>query len=341
MFGHSAIALRSLSMLFALGAIPLVFALARRLFSTAVAVTASFLLALNAAYLYYATEARPYGMVFFFAAAAMYLFVCIAYDLRHRLAPWYAVCLVAAVYAHPLAILLAVAQGFSLLVLRPERRAVMVFAACFAAVAVGAIPMFWLAARDGTAQIAWIPALSRATLGAFAGNLAGTAPLALVLAVLIGIAVWNGRSDASRRVALLLVWALVPIALGAAISVVQHMFIARFFLYTLIPVVILAAYGLLALRNAAARVVAVIAVVTVIGQGLWYLSGYQVEDWRGSVAFIHARELRGDARVVYVPFQTVPYHYAYAELTGRDDTAVVYPTEMLGSGSRTKPLRRA
>ncbi len=337
-FGHSAIVLRSLSVLFALGAIPLVFVLARRLFGTAVAVTAAFVLALNVAYLYYATEARPYGIVFFFAACAMYLFVCMAYDGRYRLAPWYAAVSVVALYLHPLAILLPVAHGLSLLVVRSARAMVMVFAACFAAITVVAVPMFWLAARDGTAQIAWIPGLSRATLGAFAENLAGTAPLAVVLGALVVVAVWNGRSDASRRTAALFVWAVVPIVLGAAISVVQHVFIARYFLYTLIPVVILAAYGLLALRNSVARVVAVIAVTAVIGQGLWYLAGYQVEDWRGAVAFIEARALRGDARLVYVPFQTVPYHYAYAELTGRDDTAVVYPTEMLGGGSRTAPL---
>lgn len=324
-FGHSAVALRAFSAAWALAAVPMVAAIAHRLFGRAHAVLASLILASNAAYLYYATEARPYGAVLFFAALSMYLFLRAVYDDDPRFVPWYAIAACAAIYFHALAVLLPIAQGASLFVMRTQRRLRIVFTCCYAALAVALIPLILLARRGGTAQIAWIPDLSRATAVSFVQQLAGTLPLAAMMALLVIISLRNARNDPARRVIVLIVWAAGPIVLGALVSLHQHIFIGRYFLYTLIPGCVLAAHGLLSLRPAFVRAAAAIALLAAVAHGLWYLSGFQAEDWRSAVAYVNANALPGDGRIVYAPYEVMPYRYALSE-SGATDVPLLYPS---------------
>ena len=72
--GQSETAIRSLSALFSLGAIPLVYGLGRRLFGPSVAALAALGMALFPFQVYFAQEARMYGLLIFLAAALMWIF---------------------------------------------------------------------------------------------------------------------------------------------------------------------------------------------------------------------------------------------------------------------------
>jgi uncharacterized membrane protein len=72
--GQSETAIRSLSALFSLGAIPLVYGLGRRLFGPPVAALAALGMALFPFQVYFAQEARMYGVLIFLAAALMWIF---------------------------------------------------------------------------------------------------------------------------------------------------------------------------------------------------------------------------------------------------------------------------
>ncbi|MBI5034157.1 MAG: glycosyltransferase family 39 protein [Chloroflexi bacterium] len=74
-FGQDAVALRWLSVVFGVAAIPLLYALAHKLFSDRrLALIAAFLLAISPFHIYYSQEVRMYGLVTLLGIASTYLF---------------------------------------------------------------------------------------------------------------------------------------------------------------------------------------------------------------------------------------------------------------------------
>ena len=99
-FGSSELAARSMSAVFSLGTVAVVFFLARRLFSRNIAAIAALFTALAPFMIRYSQEARMYAMIAFFTTAATYALVrAMEHPRRHRL--WwvlYAVLMLASVY---------------------------------------------------------------------------------------------------------------------------------------------------------------------------------------------------------------------------------------------------
>ncbi len=82
--GKGVIAVRLLSVVIGTMTIPLLYALAKRLFGTRVALVSAFLLAIAPFHVYYSQEVRMYGLVTFLCLASVYLFVVILDTSNHR-----------------------------------------------------------------------------------------------------------------------------------------------------------------------------------------------------------------------------------------------------------------
>ena len=74
-FGHSEIALRSLSVIIAVGSLWVVIMLARRLFGPRAALLAGLLFAVNPLFVQFAQDARGYSLALLFVSASCYFFV--------------------------------------------------------------------------------------------------------------------------------------------------------------------------------------------------------------------------------------------------------------------------
>ena len=72
-FGHSEIALRSLSVIIAVGSLWVVIVLARRLFGPRAALLAGLLFAVNPLFVQFAQDARGYSLALLFVSASCYL----------------------------------------------------------------------------------------------------------------------------------------------------------------------------------------------------------------------------------------------------------------------------
>ena len=120
-FGERETAIRSLSVLFALAAIPFAYATCARLFSRRAGALASITLALNGVFYSYAREARSYSLVVLLVVAASY-FLVRALD-EHRRSWWgaYVLAMALAVYAHFFALFVAAAHFLSVFVGRRSR----------------------------------------------------------------------------------------------------------------------------------------------------------------------------------------------------------------------------
>ena len=120
-FGGSEFFVRSLSVLFAVASVPVIYFLGCRLFDSRVGLIAAALLAINAYHVQYSQDARSYSlMVLLCLLSSLYFLKCLSEPSRHNRAA-YVVASVLAVYAQFFSGLLVIAQWVSLRFLDGEQ----------------------------------------------------------------------------------------------------------------------------------------------------------------------------------------------------------------------------
>jgi mannosyltransferase len=312
--GDSEAAIRSLSLLCALLALPVVHLLALRLFDARVAVIADLLLATSGPFLEFAQEARSYSLLLLLSALAAWLFVEGLHRPRWTTWACYSVVAAASVYAHYFGVLSAVA--------------------CFAAAAwPGRGPTPWshltaaglglvallvpLAAvhPPDASQVDWIgrPGLKHlsACLTWFAG---GSRMGAVAYLASAGAALWTAwrtlrRDPTPERWGrawphlLLIAWTLLPaLAALAASLLIRPVFVPKYLLGSLPAVLLLVAAGVARLPD---RWAVPLLVGMLLPFGYRYLiegRGFNlVQDWRGVAAEVAVAARPGDV-VVCHPF---------------------------------------
>lgn len=317
--------LRLPSVLFAVGAVPVVFLLGRRLFDERVGLTAASLLAVNAFVVEYAHEARTYAFTMLVVSTSMLLLVrYVQHPARGRWWAWVAVTAVVP-HAHFFGLLAVGAQVVALLArgrLPTPRRGLV---AGYAAVAVSALPIaVFLAAGGDQGQVDNAPALTPVRfVGAFARLVGNGGPLLLALAgVAIAVALWDavGRlrdergvgSERSWAFVLLVAWVAVPVLTVAALSPVKPLFGARWFLLTAPALALLTAVGAWRLpRRAAIGLLGAIVVVSLAATAAFYPRDAH-DDFRAATRYVLDRAEPGDA-IVFQPWFTRVTFTNYAD----------------------------
>lgn len=147
LFGSSEVALRSLSVIFGVATIALVFFLARTVFSSRVAVWASFIVATSPVHILYSQQVRMYSLLPLLATASVFLLVRSAQTYRKGYLAAYVVVTALALYTHNFALWLLPAHLVLLLWRGDLWKRPVPWLVAFAAVALAYAP--------------WIPTLSR------------------------------------------------------------------------------------------------------------------------------------------------------------------------------------
>ncbi|MET0939279.1 MAG: glycosyltransferase family 39 protein, partial [Gaiellaceae bacterium] len=119
-FGDGVLAARSLSIVFAILMVPVVYALGTQLFDRRAGLAAITLLALNAYFLRYAQEARAYSLVTLLVTVSSYAFVVSLTRPRLSLRAVYVASSALAFYAHFFAAWVILAQLIVLIATRPR-----------------------------------------------------------------------------------------------------------------------------------------------------------------------------------------------------------------------------
>ena len=274
----------------------------------------------------YAQDARPYGVVTMLAAIASYLLVRALADGRWRWWAGYGAALACAGLFNLFSLLLIVAHGTSVLILRawppaarpPGRQLARWGAAAGAATAVLA-PLL-LAGYRQRVQIGWLTRPGWSTAGALASGFAGSraALLPVTLLALAGAAAGpaHRRAGALTPGVIALPWLAAPAAILLTVSRVHPLFTARYVEFSLPALALLCAAGLSWLAGAAARVIRgappllawlpAAVIVVLLGallagsQQALRRPGSRIDNLRRAAAVLAAHELRGDA-VLYLP----------------------------------------
>jgi len=339
--GESEFALRSLSVLFATASVPVVWAVARRLFDEATAAVAAFLLALNGFLLQYAQEARGYSLVVLLVSVASLLFLRAAERPTAGRLAVYALVGGLSLYAHLYAGLVLLGHAVAAALRHEGRRRL---AAAFAAIGLLGLPLVLFVLFRDSGQVAFLSRPGPIELVKTFAHLGGGRGPVLAYAALGIFALWAARRELAEprsatgwRWSFLLLWALLPIAVSFAASQGKPFFRPFYLIVCLPPVVIVVARGLVLvpsrrLRGAAAGVVVALALLEL---GLWY-GTYDKEDWRAAERHVAANARPGDAIGFYAPYARIPFEY-YALRGDADAVRPGYPPAPWGR----LPLRHA
>jgi hypothetical protein len=322
-FGSSEFMLRLMSLVFAVATVPVVYAIARRLFGKRVAVIAAALLTLNRLFLGYAREARPYAFALLLVSVAT-LCLLRALDKPDDGSHWsiWVLTAAAAALSHPFVGGTAVFAHIAVLIAR--RRSIpwrtIVVRAALPATVVGAAWLFMF--HFGTAQLDWIPPNTLKGALYVGYSLVGdTKRLVVGYALgLVVLAVTAVRSDDARTYrlatnsAMVACFFITPFAVAIMASTVQPLLIDRYFIAMVPPLVILVAAGLGQLRPTSA----ILATTAVLALSIPTALSVQVspkQDWRSAAAIIVA-SARQDDVVVGAPVGIAALRY-YLDRAGR------------------------
>lgn len=347
-FGDSEVVIRSLSVLFGVGTIPLLYLLGLRLFGMIPAALACVLLAVNAFFVENVQDARGYALATFLVTAASLLFV----DVLWRPVRWKSVAYVIvgalAIYAHFFSGLILAMHLVSAAVAGP-RPLPQRLAALYGSIVVLTVPVAAFTMTNDVGQIDWIGELTWERLGAGVADLTGNGGALLVLGyaagLLLAIAVWitaggERRSFEQWGRAFVLLWALGPVTAAILVSFVKPVFQARYLMGTM-PALALAVAAVIAARRGnfrfvAAAIAAVVLALSGAALGAWYEE--PGNPWAERVQHIVGAAEPGDGMVFYAPTMLRPYlYYAHRMDVVAELPQLVYPSSLSWPGySRTR-----
>jgi mannosyltransferase len=329
-FGTSEFALRFLSAVAGTLAVPLMARLGRALGNDRWGLAAGLLLALNPFALWYAQEARMYSLLLCLTIAVGYAFWKLV--TQPTPARWLGLALISALSfaVHYFALVSSLAQFVYLVAnLRQTHRSLRWWVSAQAVAFLTFLP--WavaIATREGrNFGIGWIHAPTPLDLPLTLSNLALTlsdpaspwtwAGLLFVSAAAgIGIASLTRSHPISHLpspISFLLIWLFFPLAFAWLISLRLPLYVDRFFIICLPPLllVVSSTISLSSARLARSTMTVLVVVSAAACLRLWLDPHFTKEDWRAAASYVQSAERAGDALVMR-DFQTgIPFGYYY------------------------------
>ena len=350
-FGQSEFFIRSLSAAFAVATIPAIYWLAGLLYNRKVALIAAALFTFNAYSVRYAQEARSYALFLLLATLSSGFLISWLRVPKRRNGFGYILISILAVYAHLYALLLVLAHWLALSPLggpdlgpghdRTQLKAQMRRASKIIAAAV--VPLLIFVAKTGAGPIRWIQRPGFHGVLKFFEHLAGgdSWPLLALYAVacIVAVAPIVGKLAARNqnwetwRAQFLLTWLLFPVALTVLLSFARPVFLGRYMIFCLPPLVILAAAGLARLRQSWMLAAALTIMLFLSLRGVFFVYGHDFDDERdGSGAasnFILDHTQPGDGAIFHIAEARVPYEFFRSVRAGENSASPAF-TRQLG-----------
>lgn len=330
--GSSPAFVRSLSVLFSLGAIAAIYFLGHRLFNSATGLIASALLAFNAWEIRYAQEARSYTLMVLLCILSSLFFARYVESSSPRDRRFYIALSTLAVYAHFYSGLLFAAHGCWLR-LRDGQRAAAELRRTWSRIAILSAPVAIFIAATGAGPLNWIQRPGLAVLWKFLLDICGNGGPLLVAAyaILCLVALMTGRGPSQMSsIRLLTLWIALPIAIILVVSIARPLFVPRYFFLCLPAVCLMAAVGLSRLRTPLliASALLLVLVFSFRGDLSYYRNDFDIkrDDWRTATEYLRTNSTAGDAIMFHVAMARMPYEY-YKSLDHDASTfpEVVYP----------------
>jgi mannosyltransferase len=340
--GQSEFFIRSLSVVTAVIALPAIYWLARLLYNHRVALIATALLTVNAYSLRYAQEARSYALFLLLATLSSGFLIAWLRKPKRRNAAAYIVFSILAVYVHLYALLLIFAQvlvfscfGYPDLGPGYDRsRSAIKLRRAWKIIGIAILPLLIFVAKTGAGPIRWIQRPSAHDVLDFFERLAGgNAWLLLAMYALCCLAalIPSGKTLWTRdlnwdtwRARFLIIWLLFPVALTLLLSLARPVFLPRYLIFCLPPLIILASAGLARLPRSWMLAVALTLMLFLGLQGAAFVYSHDFDNERDGLEaasdFILDRSQAGDGIIFHIAEARAPYEF-FRSLRAGENTA--------------------
>ncbi|MFH0920075.1 MAG: glycosyltransferase family 39 protein [Fibrobacterota bacterium] len=319
LFGHTENALRSLSVVFGLFSVILLFLIGRRVFGPDTGLLAALILALSVFNVHYSQEVRAYSLMAFLALASYYLFLT-NIDRPHpfRMSV-YCITVALLLYTHFLGVLVPLSQAGFLLVRPLEKgetnRIKRIFPFMAVLLIAGLLFLPWLnILKQQVSQVAvefWIPRPNVLRIGVTFLEFSGSFLLLPLFGFLAGRALYK-RVLGREETLLIFCWLGIPLAAAFLISLVAVSVNAnKVFIGSAPAFYLLVARGLTSIPSTGRRYVLLIMVV--LGSGIALEDYYRQTNktpWREAAAFLKDKITDNDVLVFYSGYtREVLEHY--------------------------------
>ena len=352
-FGHGEVALRSLSVILAVGALWVLIMLGRSLFGRRVALLAGLLLAVDPLYVQFAQDVRGYSLALLLVSASCFFFVR---GIRQVDPPsrfcWTAYTAVTALaaYSNFWAALVPVGQALSLAFLPSGRIPWRRILTSAAALVVLLVPLGLLIEATDNAGVNWA---SGSSAGRLFTHIRASVPHAVLdLLVLVAVVVVVAVILLARRrpaigtvfgrewpLIFTLCWLVVPVATVVMLSLVDKpLLVVRYLMVSLPAAILLVALVIDRVASVARRGAVVIAAVllvivvgaSAVGAAQWYAQGGP-QDFRSAVTFVADRAQPGDGMLIFAPYERIPVEWYMGERPAAERAVhPVYPATAWG-----------
>ena len=197
------------------------------------------------------------------------------------------------------------------------------------------------AAKFGADRVQWIQGPSVGSGIDVIRALAGTRdwiPLlaygaAVAALVVVGIFLRPPRRELSWPMTITACWLAGPFLLALAISLLQPVFLGRYLIVALPPLVILVGAGIAQLRRIPAIAATAAIVVVSLPGAMTPIRDDAGENWRGAGALVVANARPGDIAIVTTPGRPTFSFYEREQASGRDAPMIFDLAEYQRSGS--------
>jgi len=340
--GQSPFFIRSLSVVIAAATLPAIYWLGVLLYNRRVALIAAALLTFNAYHVRYAQEARGYALFVLLATLSSACLIAFLREPSRRRSAGYGLASVLAVYAHFYALLLVAAHWLVLRCFGGPRAMGAALSAqlrrAWIMIGVAVFPLLVFVAKTGAGPIRWIQRPGVHDLFAFCEHLAGgdNWPLAAIFAVACIAAVAPvGKHLFARnqgwetwRCQFLLIWLLFPVVLTVLLSFARPVFLARYMIFCLPALAVLAAAGLARIRQSWLLAATLSAVLLFCSQGVSFVYSHDFDNERdasgAATNFILDHSLPGDAIIFHIAETRVPYEFFRSVRAGRNSASPAF-----------------
>jgi hypothetical protein len=206
-----------------------------------------------------------------------------------------------------------------------------------------ALPLLAFVVKTGAGPIRWIHRPGSRDLVEFFEHLCGSDrwPLALlyvaacaVAASSVGQRLW--KRDPNRdvwRLQFLIIWFFFPIVFNVLLSFARPVFLGRYMIFCLPPLLILAAAGLERLRRPWMLGAALAVMLFFSLQGVFFVYGHDFDTERDASEsasnFILDQAEPGDAILFHIAETRIPYEFSRSLRAGRDTASASF-TDQLG-----------
>lgn len=337
--GADAFTLRLLSVILGVLSLPVVYGLGRELLSWRAGIVGALLLAVSPLHIYYSQMVRMYVLLVLVVTLA---FFALVRAIRTGRGLWWGAYVIAAalsVYTHTFAWVALPAHNMLVLFLvlreRPAQRQLRAWLLANLIVALLALPWLpalvaqqsgegpgWLRDADAPAVTAFISTIGKFTLGETVGALPRTLRMVgyALCGLLLASAVLERRPGfpyvrPTRRLGtwICLLYLAVPLIGVWLLSQIRPVYVTRYLLPFVVPYLLALAAGIASLRPAVARYGAALALMAIMGIGVWMqVDTLQVDDWRAAADYVVARSQPGDTVIFSPAWYEAPFEF-YAQ----------------------------